>query len=48
MMDMVDHIQTPLPMVISGDFVNSKVEMLHKIFVDYSIYLVTFQTPKTG
>ena len=28
--DMADHIQTPLPMTIFGDFVNTEVEMLHK------------------
>lgn len=30
MTDMVDHIQTPLPMMISVDFMNAEVEMLHK------------------
>ena len=28
--DTVDLIQTPLTMAISGDFVDSRVEMLHK------------------
>ena len=47
-MDMVDHIQTPLLMVISGDFVNSEVEMLHKYLQTTVHTLVTFQTAKTG
>jgi len=44
--DTVDCIQTPLPMGISGDFVDSKVKMLHKIFVDYSIYFGYFSDCK--